>query len=243
MDDPRLPHAPPVPERRPEVGRRAFLGNAAVAAVAAVGVPALLGACDSGTGTESTAVQEPEIAGPRFASSGADPWFVLHEKLAATVGAASNVSVKALESSGSGYIQYIVTDDDRVGTGLATVLRASYKFTDANGKSVPVSVYVTNSKGSRFYARTISKKSDAVYAMKDAFASNTLADGVLRESLDTGKPIVAIFKSSVVQFQASVASDYYGNHLQVTSRAACDIFNSTVGGFAIASTTRDFSRC
>lgn len=235
-DAPRPPEA---------LGRREFLSKGAVAAVAAVGVPALLAGCDSGAGTEPEQRDQAVVGGARFAeSAGADPWFVLHEKIAATIGAASDVKVAPLERSGtSSYLQRIITDSDRVGTGLATVLRSGYKFTDSSGATVGVSVYVYDSRGSRWSRRTIYKQSDLVYAMKDAFASNTLAEGVLRESLETGKPIVAIFKSSVVQFQASVASDYYGNHLQVFSRAACDIFNTSVGGYPIASTTRDFSRC
>lgn len=239
------PDVPSTPAERPaELGRREFLTNAAVVAVAAVGVPALLAACDSGSGTEPEQRQEPAIGGPRLASSPAEPWFVLHEKIAATVGAAANVKVSPLEKTGTySYLQRIITDDDRVGTGLATVLRSGYKFTDSSGATVGVAVYVYDSRGNRWTRRTIYKQDDLVYAMKDAFASNTLAEGVLRESLETGKPIVAIFKSSVVQFQASAASDYYGNHLQVFSRAACDIFNTSVGGYPIASTTRDFSRC
>lgn len=79
--------------------------------------------------------------------------------------------------------------------------------------------------------------------MKDAFATNTLSEGVLGESLELNKPIVAVFRSAVVQFQDSATSDFYGNQLQVFSRAACDIFNPSVGGLAIASTTRDLKRC
>lgn len=234
----------PVPAARPpELGRREFLSRGAVAAVAAVGVPALLGACDSGSPTDSEEQRNAEIGGPRLAEGGAAPWLIVHEKIAHTIGHGADVKIPALDAVSGGYLQRIVTDSDRTGTGLATVLRANYKFTDSSGKTVYLTVTPMDSRGRAWPRRTVYKQSDLVYAMKDALASNTLADGVLRESLETGKPIVAIFKSSVVQFQASAASDYYGNHLQVFSRAASDIFNGSVGGYPIASTTRDFSRC
>jgi hypothetical protein len=247
----RDPESPPddveVDGRPAELDRRRFLGSAAAAAVAAVGVPALLAACDSGSGTDARPdepAQAPVGSGARMATVGADPWFVVHEKIAATIGAASNVRILALERTGTNsYLQRIITDDDRTGTGLATVLRSGYKFANSDGTTTGLSVYVYNSAGTRWVRRTIYKQSDLVYAMKDALASNTLADGVLRESLETGKPIIAIFKSAVVQFQASVSSDYYGNYLQVASRSASDIFNVSVSGYPLASTTRDLKMC
>ena len=242
QDEVSLPDA----ERPAELGRRQFLGNAAAAAVAAVGVPALLGACDSGSATEARpeALAEAPTSGPARGTVGLAPWLVVHEKIAATIGSASNVRVPALERTGTNsYRQLVLTDDDRVGTGLATILRGSYKFVDANGTSTGLTVQVWNNSGRRWSPRTISRQSDLVYAMKDALATNTLADGVLKESLDTGKPIVAIFKSAVLQFQASATSDYYGNYLQVASRGASDIFNGSVAGYPLASTTRDFKQC
>jgi hypothetical protein len=248
IKDPPEDEVPAPPEERPtELGRRRFLGNAAAAAAAVVGVPALLAACDSGGGTEAQPDGQAHTptSGPALATGiGASPWFVVHEKLAATIGAASNVSVPALERTGTyTYLQRIVTDDDRVGTGLATVIRSSHRFTDSSGASVTLTVYVYTSSGKRHSPRTIYKQSDLAYAMKDALASNALADGVLRDSLSTGRPIVAIFKSSVVKFQASVASDYYGNFLQVASRSASDIFNVSVAGYPITATTRDLKQC
>jgi hypothetical protein len=229
--------------RKPELGRREFLSKSAVAAVAAVGVPALLGACDSGSVTDAEEQRNADVGAPRMAEGRADPWLIVHEKIAHTIGHGADVKIPALEKGSNGFIQRVVTDSDRTGTGLATVMRRSYKFVDSSGASVYMTVSVEDGNGRPWPRRTVYKQSDLVYAMKDALASNTLADGVLRESLETGKPIVAIFKSSVVQFQASVASDYYGNHLQVFSRAASDLFNTSVGGYPLAATTRDFSRC
>jgi len=231
----------------PELDRRRFLGRAAGAAVAAVGVPALLGACDSGsTPTEAQGDGQARApsSGPSLSRVGLAPWFVVHEKIAATIGAATDVKVPALEKKGTySYHQAIITDSDRTGTGLATILRGSYKFTDPSGATVYLSVAVGDSRGRTWTPRTIYKQSDLVYAMKDALGTNTLADGVLRDSLTTGKPIIAVFKSSMIGFQASAASGYYGNFLQVTSRAASDIFNTSVAGYPLASTTRDLNRC
>jgi hypothetical protein len=229
--------------RAAELGRREFLSKSAVAAVAAVGVPALLGACDSGSGTDVEEQRSSPTGGARLAEGRADPWLVVHEKIAHTIGHGADVKIPALEKASNGYLQRVITDTDRTGTGLATVLRGTYKFTDSAGATVYLTVSVQDSRARPWPRRTIYKQSDLVYAMKDALGSNTLADGVLRESLETGRPIVAIFKSAVVQFQASVASDYYGNHLQPFSRAASDIFNGSVGGYPITATTRDFSRC
>jgi hypothetical protein len=235
-------------EHPPELGRRQFLGKAAGAAVAAVAAPALLGACDSGsTPTEASdgaSVRAP-ATGPSLSSGvGLPPWYIVHEKIAATIGAASNVKVPALARVGTyAYLQNIITDDSRVGSGLATIVRGNYDFVDSYGRKIVLSVQVVDSRGTRHPARTILKQSDLVYAMKDALASNTLADGVLRDSLTSGKPIIAVFKSSMIGFQASAASDYYGNWLQVTSRAASDIFNPSVGGYPITATIRDLNRC
>lgn len=230
-----------------ELGRRQFLGKAAGAAVAAVGVPALLGACDSSespTEARDGQVRAPE-SGPSLARGvGLAPWFIVHEKIAATIGSASDVKVPALEQKGTNtFYQQIITDSDRTGTGLATILRGAYKFVDSSGANVYLTVAAVDSKGTAWRARTISRQADLAYAMKDALATNTLADGVLRDSLVAGKPIIAVFKSSMIGFQASAASDYYGNWLQVTSRAASDIFNTSVAGYPLASTTRDLNRC
>ncbi|HEX2093247.1 MAG TPA: hypothetical protein VHG28_12645 [Longimicrobiaceae bacterium] len=220
--------------------RREFLGSAAAMAAVAVGAPTLLAACDSDTGTGP---ESPRVAAPQAPSANVndEPWWTLHRKIAATIGSASDVEVPTLEKANGGYLQRIITDDDRTGTGLATVLRSSYKFSTGSG-TVTVTVSVQNGGGKAWPARTIYKQSDLVYAMKDALATNTLTDGVLRESLETGNPVIAIVKASVVQFHDGVASDYYGNHLQVASRAFCDIFNPYVGNVRLGSTTRDFSR-
>jgi hypothetical protein len=79
--------------------------------------------------------------------------------------------------------------------------------------------------------------------MKDAMATNPNHAGVLRESLNAGCHVVSIANSAIVQFPDSVASDIYGNHNDIFSRGLCDIFAASVGGYRIASTTRDPSRC
>lgn len=233
--------SPQVSERPSQPARREFLGSAAAMAAAAVGAP-LLGACDAETGTGPGArAAAPEAPSLNHAGSG-QPWWTLHHKLAATIGAADNIKVLELEKSANGgYLQRIMVDDDRVGTGLATILRSSYKFSTPNG-TVPVSVSVQSSGGKPYPARAVYGQEDLVYAMNDALATNPLTDGVLRESLQDGNPVVAIVKASVVQFWDGVASDYYGNHLQVASRAFCDIFSPYVGRLRLGSTTRDFSR-
>lgn len=220
--------------------RREFLGKTAVAAAAVAGIPALLAACgESTTGPEAARAATP--AQPRLSlAGGRDPGVTLHLMMAATLGKATDVKIPALEKGvTTKYLQRVVTDTDRTGTGLATILRSSYTF--AGG--VTVQVVVQDSRNKAWPARAVSKQSDLVYAMKDALATNPAHDGVLRESLTAGKPVVAISKSSVVQFQDSVASDYYGNHLDIVSRGMCDIFNTTVSGIKLASTTRDFTRC
>lgn len=232
--------SPPGSERPAHPARREFLGSAAAMAAAAVGAP-LLGACDADAGTGPGA-QTAAAEAPRLDhAGGGQPWWTLHHKLAATIGSATNVKVPPLAQVSGGYLQRIVTDDDRTGTGLATILRGSYKFSTATG-SVSVTVSVQTSGGKAHPARTIYKQADLVYAMKDALATNTLTDGVLQESLTAGKPVIAIVKASVLQFFDGVASDYYGNHLQVASRAFCDLFNHSVGSVRLGSTTRDFSR-
>lgn len=221
--------------------RREFLGRTAVAAAAVAGIPALLAACgESATGPESARTASP-AAGPRASlGGGRDPGVTLHAMMVATVGSATDVTVPALEKGvTTKYLQRVITDTDRTGTGLATILKPSYKFTDGT----TVQVVVQGSTGRAWPARTISKQSDLVYAMKDALATNPKQDGVLRESLNLGNAVVAISKSSVVQFQDGVASDYYGNHLDVFSRGMSDVFNTTVNGIKLASTTRDLSRC
>lgn len=217
--------------------RRQFLGRAAAVAV---GAPALLAACSDQspvaprTATAGTAAV---TGGARMSKSGIDPWITVHKKLLSTVGASSNVSVPALEKSDRGYLQRVITRDDRTGTGLATILQRYFKW-----DSGTLEVVVEDGRGKRWPQRQVYKQSDLVYAVRDALATNTLADGVLRESLDPGKPVVAVISAAVVQFWNSAVSDYYGNHLQVASCAFCDLFASDIGGFKLITTTRDFSQ-
>lgn len=228
---PRTENGPPDPTRRE------FLGRGAVMAAVAVGAPAVLAACDAGSVTEaSPSAGAP--AGPALSNGTTiDPWITIHKQIVSTIGASTNVKVPALERVSGGYLQRVVVDDERVGTGLATILRPSFRFEKAT-----LTVRVQNGKGGAWKARAIAAQEDLVYAMCEALSTNTLADGILRESLEKGRPVVAVFKPSVVQFYNSVASDYYGNHLQVASEAFCDIFNGSIGGLAVASTTRDLSR-
>jgi hypothetical protein len=233
QNDATLPEAPPA-------NRRQFLGSAAAAAATIVGVPTLLAAC----GESATEAQPRGGAGttaPRASlGGGRDPGATLHKMVAGTIGSAPDVKVPALEKgSTTTYLQRVITDSDRTGTGLATVMKSSYKFSDGT----TVQLVVQDSRGRNWPARSIYKQSDLVYAMKDALASNPLNQGVLRESLNAGNAVVAISASSVIQFQDSVASDYYGNHLDVASRGFSDVFQSTVAGIKIASTTRDPIRC
>ncbi|MET0397260.1 MAG: hypothetical protein ABW277_10585 [Longimicrobiaceae bacterium] len=232
------PEDPQSPAGRPaDPTRRDFLGSAAAMAAAAVGAP-LLGACDADTGTgPAAATSAPDAPSPSHAAGG-QPWWTLHHKIAATLGAAANVEVPGLAQVTGGYLQRVVTDDDRTGTGLATILRAKHTF-----GTVAVTVSVESGTGKKWSPRTIYKQADLVYAMKDALATNPLTDGVLQESLAAGSPVIAIVKASVLQFWDGVASDYYGNHLQVASRAFCDIFSPLVGSVRLGSTTRDFGRC
>ena len=224
-------------------GRREFLGKTAAAAAVVAGVPSLLAACsDSGTGAEPEAAR-PAAPGAPSNSLGGGPNFgnTVHKMVAGTIGSAPDIKIPALEKGVSTtYLQRIITDSDRTGTGLATVLKGTLK--SADGRTT-VQVAVQDSRGRTWPARSIVKQSDLVYAMKDALATNPHVDGVLRESLNAGNAIVAISKSHIIQFPDSVASDYYGNHLDIHSRGLCDLFNNSVGGYPIASTTRDFSRC
>lgn len=230
-----------LPDVPAAASRRQFLGNAAVAAAAVAGVPALLAACGESVTDAQPRTGAATPAAPRGSlNGGRDPGATLHKMMVATLGSATDVKVPALEKGvTTKYLQRVITDTDRTGTGLATVLKSSYKFADGT----TVQVVVQSSLGRGWPARTISKQSDLVYAMKDAMATNTLSEGVLRESLNTGAYVVAVSKSSLVAFQDSVASDYYGNHLDIVSRGFSDVFNTTVSGIKIASTTRDLNRC
>jgi hypothetical protein len=219
--------------------RRQFLAKAAVAAV---GVPTLLAACADGvtqpqaapTGGDTTPSPRGSLAGGR------SPAATLHYMMAATIGTSTDVQVPALEKgTTTTYLQRVVTDNDRTGTGLATILRATYTF--SNGTTARV--VVQDSFGRTWPARTVKGQSDLTYAMKDALATNPLHVGVLRDSLTAGNPVVALSKSSVIAFRDSVASDYYGNHLDLASRGFSDIFNTSVAGIKLASTMRDLNRC
>lgn len=231
---------PEIDTARP-AGRREFLVKGAAAAVAVTGISTVLAACGE-SATAPAAASEP-LQSPgalRSLAGGRDPGQTLHLMVAATLGSSTDTRVPALEKGGTTtYLQRVITDNDRTGTALATVLKSSYKFTDGT----TVQVLVQNSLGTRWSPRKISAQSDLAYAMKDALLNNTLSDGVLKDSLTAGKPIVAVIKASIIQFQDSVASDYYGNHNDVAARGFCDIFNPSVGGYPIASTTRDLRRC
>lgn len=235
------PNAPENGEHLPK--RREFLGKAAGMAVAAAGVPALLAACDSGAPTESQATTAPRSApdgvrpslgyGPNFGQT-------VNRMIAGTLGAASDIKIPALEKgSTTKYLQRVITDSDRTGTGLATVIKGVLK----NSAGVTVQVLVQDSRGRAWPARSISKQSDLVYAMKDAMATNPNHLGVHKASLSANSHIISISKSHIVQFHDSVASDIYGNHNDIMARGMCDIFNTQVSGFRIAATTHDPSRC
>lgn len=226
-----------------QVDRRAFLGKGAVMAAAAVGAPALLAACDA----DATApeARNAAAAGPSLAVSGCptshvsrEPWWALHYTVAGTIGSTTYVKVPTLEKGTYGYVQRVVTDDSRIGTALATVLRKDYKWD--NGSATLI---VQDSRGKAWSRRSISKQADLAYAMKDALATNTLAYGVLRDSLTTGKPVIAVVKSSVIQYFDSVASDYWGNRLKPSACAFSGIFASAVSSIAITTTIYDKTRC
>jgi hypothetical protein len=232
-----LARAPKATNEPLDPSRRQLLGRGAAVAVAAVGAPALLAACDAGPTHPAEAVAAPTGDGPRLNQSPLDPWWTVHKKIVATIGASTNVAVPTLERVSGGYLQRVVVNDERVGTGLATILRASYTFDRTR-----LSVSVQDGNGRAWKPRVVEHNEDLVYAMCQGLSTNTLTDGVLRESLTAGKPVVAIIKPAVLQFFNSVASDYYGNHLQVASKGFCDIFNASMGGVLITTTTRDLSR-
>jgi len=220
--------------------RREFLGKTAVAAAAAAGIPALLAACgESATASDATRGTTP--ASPHASlAGGRDFGQTVNKMVAGTIGSASDVSVPALEKGTSTkYLQRIVTDSDRTGTGLATVLKGVVK----SPAGVTVQLLVQDSRGRAWPARTISKQSDLVYAMKDAMATNPNHLGVHRASLQAGSHIISISKSHIVQFADSVASDIYGNHNDIMARGMCDLFNPSVAGYPIAATTHDPAHC
>jgi hypothetical protein len=220
--------------------RREFLGKTAVAAAAAAGIPALLAACgESATASDATRGTTP--ASPRASlAGGRDFGQTVSKMVAGTVGSATDVKVPALEKGvNTTYLQRIVTDSDRTGTGLATVLKGVVK----NAAGVTVQIRVQDSRGTAWPARTISKQSDLAYAMKDAMATNPNHLGVHRASLQAGSHVISISKSHIVQFNDGVASDIYGNHNDVMSRGMCDLFNTSVAGYPIAATTHDPVRC
>ena len=242
-NDELSPQAADAPEN-PD--RRAFLGRSAVMAAAAVGAPALLAACDA----EATA---PEASG-RTATAGTDgpsmshvnpcshvspqPWWALHYTVAGTIGSTTYVKVPTLEKGTYGYVQRVITDDSRIGTALATVMRKDYKW--SNGSAT---VIVQDSRGKAWPRRSIGSQSDLAYAMKDALATNTIAAGVLRDSLTKGKPVIALVNSAIIQYRDSVASDYWGNRLKPSHCAFSGIFNSAVSDIAITTTIYDRTRC
>lgn len=230
-------------ERKDETtvaSRRQFLGKAAATAVAATAIPSVLAACgESATASEQT--HQPVSNGLRASlNGGRDPGVTLHKMMAVTLGQATDVSIPALEKGvTTKYLQRVVTNTSRTGTGLATVLKSSYLFAD----KTTVQVIVQDGNGNRWSPRRIGTNADLAYAMKDALATNTLNEGVLKSSVNAGSAVVALSKSSLVAFADSVASDYYGNHLDIASRGFSDLFNTTVAGINIASTTRDLNRC
>jgi hypothetical protein len=230
---------PDLASARP-ANRREFLGKTAVAAAAAAGIPALLAACgESATGSEATRTAAPVSPrgslryGPAFEQT-------VNKMVAGTLGAASDIKVPAVEKGiSTKYLQRIITDSDRTGTGLATVLKGV--LTSPTG--VTVQLLVQDSRGRAWPPRSISKRSDLVYAMKDAMATNPNHLGVHRASLTAGSHVISISKSHIVQFQDSAASDIYGNHNDIMARGMCDIFNTSVAGYPIASTTHDPAHC
>jgi hypothetical protein len=230
---------PDLASTRP-ANRREFLGKTAVAAAAAAGIPALLAACGE-SATASDATRGTTAASPRASlAGGRDFGQTVSKMVAGTVGSATDVKVPALEKGvNTTYLQRIVTDTDRTGTGLATVLKGVVK----NAAGVTVQIRVQDSRGTAWPARTISKQSDLAYAMKDAMATNPNHLGVHRASLTAGSHVISISKSHIVQFQDGVASDIYGNHNDVMSRGLSDIFNTSVAGYPIAATTHDPAHC
>jgi hypothetical protein len=230
--------------------RRAFLGRSAVMAAAAVGAPALLAACDAGAtapeaaGTTTTAAGTgPSMVGGTVGGCptshvSPQPWWALHYTVAGTIGSTTYVKVPTLEKGTYGYVQRVITDDSRIGTALATVLRKDYKW--ENGSATLI---VQDSRGKAWSRRSISTNADLAYAMKDALATNTIAAGVLRDSLTKGNKVVAVVNSAIIQYQDSVASDYWGNRLKPSACAFSGIFASAVSDIAITTTIYDRTRC
>jgi hypothetical protein len=56
-------------------------------------------------------------------------------------------------------------------------------------------------------------------------------------------PVIAVVKSSVIQYFDSVASDYWGNRLKPSACAFSGIFASAVSSIAITTTIYDKTRC
>jgi hypothetical protein len=223
--------------------RRAFLGKGAVMAAAAVGAPALLAACDAdATAPEASRTATAGGTAPSLACAtthtSRQPWWALHYTVAGTIGSTTYVKVPTLEKGAYGYIQRVITDDSRIGSALATVLQKDYKW-DLGAATV----IVQDSRGKPWSRRSIASQADLAYAMKDALATNTLAYGVLRDSLTKGKPVIAVVKSSVIQYFDSVASDYWGNRLKPSACAFSGIFASAVSSIPITTTIWDKTRC
>jgi hypothetical protein len=220
--------------------RREFLGRTAVVAAAAAGLPALIAACGESTTAPSEAAR---TAAPGVRASlgyGRDFGQTVNKMVNGTVGTATDVKVPALEKGvNTTYLQRIITDTDRTGTGLATVLKGVVK----SPAGVTVQILVQSSRGTTWPARTISKQSDLAYAMKDAMATNPNHLGVHRVSLQAGSAVISISKSHIVQFPDGVASDIYGNHNDIMARGMCDLFNASVAGYPIAATTHDPAHC
>lgn len=232
----------------PATNRREFLGRTAVMAAAAVGAPALLAACDS-SATAPAQAETPTAAGTGpSAVSGTtstcvvhvsrQPWWAVHYTVAGTIGSTTYVKVPTLEKGTYGYVQRVITDDSRIGTALATVLRRDYKWDTG-----ALTLIVQDSRGKGWSRRSISSQGDLAYAMKDALATNTLSYGVLRDSLTKGKPVVAVVKSSIIKYFDEVASDYWGNRLKPSHCAFSGVFNSAVSDIAITTTIHDATRC
>ncbi|HVG43273.1 MAG TPA: twin-arginine translocation signal domain-containing protein [Longimicrobium sp.] len=244
MSDSKDAVLPELVSTRP-ANRREFLGKTAVAAAAAAGIPALLAACgESATASDATrgaTPAAPAAGGIRASLAGGRNFGQTVSKMVAgTIGSAPDCKIPALEKGVStNYLQRIVTDSDRTGTGLATVLKGVVK----NAAGVTVQIVVQDSRGRVWPARSIVKQSDLAYAMKDAMATNPNHLGVHRASLTAGSHVVSISKSHIVQFEDGVASDIYGNHNDVMSRGLSDIFNTSVAGYPIAATTHDPVRC
>jgi len=242
MSDSQDAVLPDLASSRP-ANRREFLGRSAVAAAAAAGIPALMAACgESSTGPTQAASVSPAAAGGIRGSLAGGPNFgqTVSKMVAGTIGSAPDCKVPALEKgSTTTYLQRIITDSDRTGTGLATELKGVVK----SPSCVTVPILVQYSRGRAWPKRTISKQSDLAYAMKDAMATNPNHLGVHRASLQAGSHVISISKSHIVQFADSVASDIYGNHNDIHARGMCDLFNTSVAGYPIASTTHDPLHC